>query len=207
MSNKTEVLDMLRFDDGYYDVSFGVYVSQGGGGIMGGRATDQNWILPNWYEDEKEQGKDGPKGNVFKLNAEKWRKRGWLEWAYPEVGRGAALESDWMPMGNNLFSKKALNLVDFTGYQGKATQDLFCYFRRLKPHGIRLCVVPHALSHHVVRRKDEAGNTTYKVLFMYHEPSGEFEGHLRHREEPFYSHEPGETFRSPIPAPGDYYSI
>ena len=220
-NNLACMLDMLRFDNGYYGVAFVPYVSSGGGGIMGGRGTPQNHILPNVYEDEfnipaelaarmkaheaardaaKIDGKDGeawiaeatklneeikacpPKGNVFALNATKWRKRGWLDYAAPAIGKGAALESDWQPMGNNVFSRKAFTLLDFSGYEGKGTQDLYSGFLRLAPHGIKFCVIPHCTSNHVVKRKDGTGNIIYKMLYLYHETQGDCIGHLRQRE-------------------------
>ncbi len=214
--------DMLAFDDGYYGVAFCPYISQGGGGVMGGRANEQHWIAPNFYEDELEipaelaerktahaltlkdikRGESPPKewheengkihaeikkcppknGNVFACNAVRWRPRGWLEYAYPECGRGAIVPSDWMPTGNNLFGRTALSMLDFIGYEGGGTQDLSLVFRKLRPQGIRLCVLPHCVSHHVVRRKDADGKTIHKLLYMYHEPEGEYAGHIRHRE-------------------------
>jgi len=139
------------------------------------------------------------KGNVFTLNGKNWRKRGWLESAYPGLGKGVVLPSDWMPMGNNLFSKKALNLVDFTGYVGAGTQDLFLTFRRLKQHAIRICVIPHSVSSHVLRKPDG-----FRIITLRHESEGEFEGHLRQEETDWYSFEPGETVKEPIEQTPDY---
>lgn len=220
------MLDMLSFDDGYYDVAFVPYVSQGGGGIMGGHGTHHHHILPNVYEDEREIPEElaeklrvhrevpneshdeewhktngvlmreveqcPPIGNVFALNAKKFRNRGWLEMAYPGVGKGAVLPSDWMPFGNNLFSRKAVALVDFTGYENRGTQDLYCGFARLRSNGLRICVIPHCLSHHVIRlREDESDRekvTGYSMCYMFHEPDGsEVAGHIRHRQLPFHA--------------------
>lgn len=223
--------DMLAFDGGYYDVAFCPYVSAGGGGIMGGRGTPNNWILPNWTEDElalpdelrqrlkehrakhtggspsaewiedlkkleEEAKKHPPKGNVFKLNAEGWKRRGWLEHAYPGIGKGAILPSDWMPMGNNLFSARAMSLVDFTGYTGRGTQDLYLGYIRLASNGLRFCVIPHSPSHHVVRKQNSDGGA-YTMFYLYHESEGECVGHLRQREVAFYGHEPGERISAP----------
>jgi hypothetical protein len=215
--------DMLNFDGGFYDVAFCPYVSQGGGGVMGGRGTPQNWILPGIYDDErqlspeleqkliehraklvpgeqpaqewitaaqeleKEMRNSPPIGNIFARNAKAWRKRGWLEDAFPGIGKGAVVPSDWMPMGCNLFSKRATELVDFLGYEGKGTQDLYLGFIRLKQHGLRFCVIPHAVAHHVTRK--DGG---YVLQMLSHELSGEYEGHLRRREVSWISHEPGE---------------
>ncbi len=219
------MFNMLQFDGGYYGVAFCPYVSQGGGGVMGGRGTNAQQIMPNFHEDEldipadlaarrdehkeklkllkpneqaskewhEENGKiheeikkcQPMNGNVFALNAKAWKRRGWLEYAAPAVGKGAVLPSDWMPTGNNLFSRKALNYCDFLGYEGAGTQDLYLAFRKLAPNGIKFCVIPHCLSHHVVRRKDADGKTIYRIIYMFHEPDGEYIGHLRHRELPF----------------------
>jgi len=230
--------DMLAFDGGYYDVSFCPYVSQGGGGIMGGRGSATAWIYPNWTPEEtllppeleaeikahneakvttdpQKWGeemqrlhelakKHPPKGNVFKLNSEHWRKRGWLEWAYPGIGKGAILPSDWLPMGNNLFSRKAITLCDWTGYGGRGTQDLYLTYSRLASQGLKFCVIPHSPSHHVVKKKNTDGGD-YTLLYLSHETEGECIGHLRQREAPFYTHEPGE--RSPEAPTAAEYAI
>lgn len=218
--------DMLAFDGGFYDVAFCPYVSSGGGGIMGGRGSHRNWILPNWGEDEiempvelvaemkahKKKQKKGPpdeawvrewqrlvdsaknfppKGNVFVLNAKGWRQRGWLEWAYPALGRGSVVPSDWMPMGNNLLSKRALQFADFNAYTGRGTQDLFLSYR-LQAHGMRFCVLPHSPSGHVVRKTNSDGGP-FTLFTLNHEQDGDGVGHLRQREVPYYGAEPGET--------------
>lgn len=149
-----------------------------------------------------EAKKHPPKGNVFQLNAEHgWKPRGWLEWAYPALGRGAVVPSDWLPMGNNLFSERALNLADFHGYAGRGTQDLFLSHERLGANDLRFCVIPHSTSGHVVRKPNPEG-APYTLYSLYHEPEGECVGHLRTKELPFYTCEPGETF-----TPKDDYSI
>lgn len=217
------MIDALNFDNHYYDIAFCVYVSQGGGGIMGGFGNDNNHILPTVYPDEKlipkeleekikthrellkpneqptkdwtdemqhlnkEIEKCEPLGNVFTLNGKRWRQRGWLDAAYPGIGKGSIVPSKWMPQGNNLYSQKAINLSDYLGYQGLGTQDLAVCFRRLRPNGIKICVLPHCLSHHIIRENGE-----YKLMFMRHESNGECEGHLRFDKLPWYSHEPGE---------------
>lgn len=136
----------------------------------------------------------GPKGNVFQLNADRWRQRGWLEWAYPGIGKGAALPSDWLPMGNNLFSRKAINLVDFTGYTGRGTQDLYLSYK-LAAHGLRFIVIPHSPSHHVVRKQNADGGA-FTMFYLFHEAAGECVGHLRQREIPFYGQEAGEQLKA-----------
>lgn len=156
---------------------------------------------PEWIAEmqrlEAEAKKHQPKGNVFALNGKRWRQRGWLEWAYPAIGKGAVLPSDWMPMGNNLFSARATSLVDFTGYTGRGTQDLYLSYR-LAAHGLKFCVVPHSLSHHVTRKPNADGGP-HTMYFLYHEQEGECVGHLRQREVAFYAHEPGEHVKATEP--------
>lgn len=126
---------------------------------------------------EEQAKKHPPKGNVFKLNGEEWKRRGWLEAAYPGIGKGAVLPSDWLPMGNNLFSAKALNYCDFTGYTGKGTQDLYLAFMRLATHGLKFCVIPHSPSQHVLKKNGEL-----VMYYLYHEEYGECVGHLRQKD-------------------------
>lgn len=138
----------------------------------------------------EELKKCGPKANVYTLNGQRWRQRGWLEWAYPAIGKGAIVPSDWFPMGNNLFNKAAIELVNFNGYTGRGTQDLWlCY--KLAGYGLRFAVIPHAVSSHVVRKVNSDGGP-YTMYRLYHETQGDCAGHLRTQELPFYTLEPGE---------------
>ena len=66
-----------------------------------------------------------PKGNVHTLNGNEWRKRGWMDYAYPGIGKGAVVPTDWIGLGCTLFSEKALQLAHFDGYEGHGTQDLY----------------------------------------------------------------------------------
>lgn len=125
-----------------------------------------------------------PRGNIFALNAKKWRRRGWMDAAYPGIGRGAVLPTDWVGLGCTLLNKAALDLATFEGYALKGTQDLFLCWHRWHPAGLRLAVVPHILCHHVKRDRDKPEKLT--LWRAYHEPSGEFAGHLRVSPEPFY---------------------
>lgn len=125
-----------------------------------------------------------PKGNVFALNAKKWRRRGWMDAAYPGIGRGAILPTDWVGLGCTLLNDRALALATFEGYALKGTQDLFLCWHRWHPAGLHLAVIPHIVCHHVKRDKDKADKL---ILWRaYHEPAGEFAGHLRASPEPFY---------------------
>jgi hypothetical protein len=123
-----------------------------------------------------------PKGNVFELNAKGWRKRGWGEMAYPAIGKGAIVPSDWCGFGCTLLGKQALALADFTGYEGKGTEDLFVCWNCWYPNGIKISALPHCLSHHVIRKKDKSG---YTLCYAYHETEGECVGHIRMKQKPW----------------------
>jgi hypothetical protein len=44
-----------------------------------------------------------PDGNVFEVTAKHgWRRRGWMDFAYPGIGRGAIVPSDWCGLGCTL---------------------------------------------------------------------------------------------------------
>ena len=216
-------LDMLRFDGGYYDVSFVTYPSQGGGSFLGGYGSYQHPIAEDYLPEEriipsklqllmdscedrlKKEGIDRdsiekehkrmgrilekvkqcpPSGNVFELNAKKWRRRGWLDNSHVGTGRGAVIETDWTGLGCTLMSKKAAALAHFDGYDGGGTQDLYLNWHKWKPEGLRFCCITHTVCDHVVRdEKAEGGLTTLK---SYHEPEGEAKGHLRYRRVPFH---------------------
>jgi hypothetical protein len=148
-----------------------------------------------WIEAAKalneELEKCPPKGNVFELNAKKWRKRGWGEWAYPAIGAGAIVPSDWCGWGCTLLNRRALELSDFVGYEGRGTEDLFVIWRKWYPAGIRIAAITHCLCHHVVRKRDKTG---FVLCYTYHETEGEAAGHMRLEHRPWYSHDAGEKF-------------
>jgi len=220
------MMDMQRFDAGYYSITTCPYVSQGGGGFLFGRGTIQRNICEDVYEDERiipeelaiklkehrdiqpkdkrpseewitkmqlleeELKKCQPKGNIFELNAKGWRKRGWGEMAYPAIGKGSVVPTDWCGFGCTLMNKEALSLADFSGYEGKGTEDLFVVWRKWYPNNLRICSIPHVLCAHVIRKKDKGG---YVLVEGFHETEGELVGHIRQRQLPWYSHDPGET--------------
>lgn len=140
-----------------------------------------------WQKLDEEIKKYPPKGNIFELNAKKWRKRGWLDMAYPAIGRGAILPTDWVGLGCTLISKRALSCAFFDGYQLKGTQDLFLCWNRWHPMGYKMAVITHILCSHVKRKRDKDGKQMKELVtyFAYHEPEGELEGHIRMREIPF----------------------
>ena len=211
------MVDMLRFDEGYYDVAMCTYPAQGGGAFMGGRGSHEQWIMPDVYDDERAAGdlreklselsknldpkskkaaekilqeikKSPAKGNVFELNARQWRRRGWLDNAYPGIGKGAVLPTDWTGLGCVLLSRRALTETNYTGYTGDGTGDLFLNHVKWGPAGIRRCVIPHVVCSHVCRvrnKNQEQDFDDLKIALAYHEQSGECQGHLRQKLLPF----------------------
>jgi hypothetical protein len=121
-----------------------------------------------------------PDGNVFEVTAKHgWRRRGWMDFAYPGIGRGAIVPSDWCGLGCTLLSGKALALATFEGYDGKGTQDLFLCWHRWHPAGLRIACIPHTVADHV--KRDKEGNIVHH--HAYHETEGEYRGHLRVRQQ------------------------
>jgi len=207
----------------FYDVAFCPYTSHSGGAFMGGRGTNRHHILPDFYSDEREvpleiseelklltqnPNENGeriqkikeiiescpPQGNVFSANAKSgWRPRGWLDFAYPAIGRGSVVPIDWSGFGCTMMSRKALALCDWTGYLGLGTEDLFINFKRWKPANIEMACIPHCACDHVVRHPTRKGEFVH--IFAGHEQEGEQYGHLRSVPLPWYSQEPGERFR------------
>jgi hypothetical protein len=141
-----------------------------------------------WAELDKRIRECPPRGNIFELQAKGWRKRGWMDSAYPAIGRGAILPTDWVGLGCTLLNRRALDLATFEGYELKGTQDLFLCWNRWHPAGLRMAVIPHIVCSHVKRKIDKEGNRTdeIEVHEAYHEPSGEYEGHLRWRPRKFF---------------------
>ncbi|WP_009964877.1 hypothetical protein [Verrucomicrobium spinosum] len=124
------------------------------------------------------------KANAYGLNAARWRRRGWLSHAYPGIGLGAMVPTDWVGMGCTLFTADVVNCTNWLGYEGHGTQDLWACWKIWQPRGFRLCVVPHVTcSHAKVRWEDEKPTAT--LLHAYHEAGGEYHGHLRVQKQPF----------------------
>lgn len=130
-------------------------------------------------------------GNIWQLNANYgWKKRGWLEYAYPAIGKGAILPTDWVGLGCTLMSKKAFQLATFEGYEGQGSQDLFLCWKKWYPNGIKMAVVPHVLCHHIKHKRDAKGNkliNEFELYEAYHETSEPAVGHLRVRIQPWES--------------------
>lgn len=136
-----------------------------------------------------EKCKDFPTdGNIWQVIAKHgWRRRGWLDFAYPGIGKGSIVPSDWCGFGCTLFSNKALALINFDGYEGKGTQDLFVCWRKWNPAGIKIACIPHSPCDHVKIDKDNknSDNLNYKHYIAYHETEGEFKDHLRITTQPW----------------------
>jgi hypothetical protein len=124
-----------------------------------------------------------PDGNIWEVTAKHgWRRRGWMDFAYPGIGYGAVVPSDWCGLGCTLLSKGALAHADFCGYDGRGTQDLFLCWSRWHPAGLRIACVPHVACDHIKRQAGKAEILHHRA---YHEQEGECRGHLRVRTQPF----------------------
>lgn len=136
-----------------------------------------------WAETHKKVRECPPDGNIWEVTAKHgWRRRGWVEHAYPALGKGAVAPSDWCGFGCTLMSEEALSLANFDGYEGEGTEDLYIVWKRWYPEGIRLNVILHCPCDHVIWDKKKGGDEAkYTLLNAYHEESGEYRGHLRQR--------------------------
>lgn len=133
-----------------------------------------------------------PKDNVFALNGEKWRQRGWFDNAYPAIGKGAVVPTDWCGFGCTLMNKEALSLCDWSGYDGSGTEDLYIVWSRWFPNNIRIAAIPHTPCDHVIRHRKDKGKLVHLVAG--HELDGEYVGHLRQYNKPWYDHTEGEKY-------------
>jgi hypothetical protein len=129
-----------------------------------------------------------PEGNVWEVTAKHgWRRRGWMDFAYPGIGRGAIVPSDWCGLGCTLLSAKALALATFEGYDGRGTQDLFLCWHRWHPAGLRIAAIPHTAADHVKHKPKDAPADAPPIIHYraFHETEGEYRGHLRVRQQPW----------------------
>ena len=145
--------------------------------------------LARWDATSKKVRECPPDGNIWEVIAKHgWRRRGWLDSAYPGIGLGAVVPSDWCGFGCTLMNREALALADFEGYEGKGTEDLFVCWNRWHPAGLRINVIPHCPCDHVIWEKKKGGSATeYNHIVAYHEQRGEARGHLRTRVVPWIS--------------------
>ena len=137
-----------------------------------------------------------PLGNVFAMNAQfDWKRRGWLSAAYPGLGRGSIVPSDWCGFGNTLIGPRALDECEFLGYYGSGTEDLFVVWLRWHQIGIRIGSALHEPSMHVSRRSDGKYFVSFpRFITDADESKGECVGHIRILQRPFYAHGAGEAY-------------
>ncbi len=128
-------------------------------------------------EVEKEIRGVAPKENVYSCNGKKWRRRGWFDYAYPAIGRGSVVPVDWIGFGCTMMGRHALALCDFSGYDGRGTEDLYINFRKWYPAGIRMACIPHCPCDHVIR--DPADKTKRVLIATGHADDEWHSGHLR----------------------------
>lgn len=134
--------------------------------------------------------KQPPEGNVFERNAKHgWRPRGWFDEAYPAIGQGALVPTQWVGLGCTLMSRRALDLAQFTGYAGHGTQDLWLCWRVWHPYGLRLAVTSHAVCSHIKPRRTDGPacepETPWQLHYARHELGGPAHGHLRQEITPW----------------------
>ena len=137
--------------------------------------------LDEWELLSKKIKECPPVGNIFALQSKRWRKRGWLESAYPAIGRGAILPTDWVGLGCTMLNSKALSMATYEGYELRGTQDLFLCWHRWNPAGLKMCVIPHVLCSHVKKAVDKDGKRSGSISIheARHEFGGELDGHVR----------------------------
>lgn len=210
----------LDMDKGnIYDVAVGIAVSQGGGGFLFGGGSPTRHIFPDVYPEERvlpdelkakfeqaqkdkkvskelmdEIEKCPPAGNIWELNAKfGWKERGWGTNYFPGISAyGAIVHTKWSGFICNLYNRKSLNLLDFTGYALKGTSDLFIVWKKLYQQGIKEAAVLHCLCDHVIR--DKADKTKYIVARAFFETEPPCQGHLRVEMSPFYNFDSGERY-------------
>lgn len=136
-----------------------------------------------------------PVGNVFHCNSKGFRRRGWMHAAYPEIGLGAVVPTDWCGFGCTLMNKRALSLAQLDGYDGRGTEDLYVvwkrWYRATPP--IRINVIPHSPCDHVIRDREK--KSKFILCQAYHESkNAECIGHLRMELRPWYQQVENENF-------------
>lgn len=124
-----------------------------------------------------------------------YRRRGWLPSAYPGIGIGAVVPTDWCGFGCTLMSRRALSLAQFDGYDGSGTEDLYVVWKRWHRHGLKINVIPHSPCDHVIRDRQRKGK--FILCQAFHESKEpEFVGHLRIEPRPWYQQTEGEKFNA-----------
>jgi hypothetical protein len=130
----------------------------------------------------------------FKFYSPKgFRRRGWMDAAYPGIGWGAIVPSDWCGFGCTLMNRKALALAQFEGYEGAGTEDLYVVWKKWYRSGLKINVIPHVPCDHVIRDRQ---NPKKFILCQAHHESKDPErsGHLRVEYRPWYESKAGEKY-------------
>jgi hypothetical protein len=145
-------------------------------------ATQERWMATN-----KRIRECPPDGTIWEVIAKYgWRRRGWLDNAYPGIGLGAVVPVDWCGFGCTLMNREALALATFDGYDGQGTEDLFVCWHRWHPAGLRINAIPHCPCDHVIWDKKKGGDAAkFTHHIAHHEPDGEYRGHLRVKQVPW----------------------
>lgn len=134
-----------------------------------------------------------PIGNVFYCNSKGFRRRGWMHAAYPEIGWGAIVPTDWCGFGCTLMNKRALALAQFDGYDGSGTEDLYIVWKRWHRQGLKINCIAHVPCDHVIR--DRKDNSKLILCQAYHEQKdSECIGHLRIEPRPWYQQVEDESY-------------
>ncbi len=128
-----------------------------------------------------------PDGHIHQVTGKHgWKQRGWLDHAYPCIGWGAVVPSDWCGFGCTLMSRVALSVASFEGYDGGGTEDLFIIWNRWWPAGIKINAITHCPCDHVIWSKKKGGSPDeYTIIRSFHEMHGDAIGHLRTRKQPW----------------------
>ncbi len=141
-----------------------------------------------WAETHKKIKECPPDGNIWEVIAKHgWRRRGWLDNAYPAIGKGSVVPVDWCGFGCTLLNRDALAVANFNGYEGKGTEDLFIVWSRWFPAGLRINCIPHCPCDHIIWDKKKEGGDEKKFThhMAYHETDPEYFGHRRRKEMPW----------------------
>lgn len=130
----------------------------------------------------------------FKFYSPKgFRRRGWMDAAYPGIGWGAIVPTDWCGFGCTIMNKRALALAQFEGYEGSGTEDLYVVWKKWYRNGMKINVIPHVPCDHVIR--DRKNPKKFILCQAHHETKDpERIGHLRIEYRPWYEAKAGEKY-------------
>lgn len=138
-----------------------------------------------------------------------FRQRGWGSAAYPAIGKGAVVPTDWCGFGCTLMAQKALALAQFDGYDGSGTEDLYVVWKRWHREGLLIGAIPHAPCDHVIRnpawkaarkqppnrKQAKPAEPKYLLLQAHHERHhAPCVGHLRIERRAWFQQTDGEAF-------------